>query len=142
MAAKGCPFDLAQGKRAERVALAIAKIGCRGWGEMLRCAQHDRRGKKVKRGRQVAGRGRELGTGWWRVEEADPHRSEDRPLHAERTRRPWEVTKCAVLGPIVGLGRDGEPETHRSEDRPLHGEPDPGAVRVRGRAGSGRRGCR
>ncbi len=98
--------------------------------------------------------------------EPETHRSEDRPLHAERIRRPWEAVKCAAMGPVVGrgevasgewrvtsdnsrafgrvvwLGRDGEPETHRSEDRPLHGEPDPGAVRVRGRAGSGRRGCR
>src|SRR5260370_35766327 len=39
-----------------------------------------------------------------RVVEPAPHRSEDRPLHAERIRRPWEARKSAAMGKVVGLG--------------------------------------
>src|SRR5229473_2279328 len=82
-----------------------------------------------------------------RAVEPEPHRSEDGPLPAERIRRSWEAGKCAAMAPGVGLGRvvwrGGVvgPEPPRSEDRPLQGEPDPGAVRVWGRAGRGSRSC-
>src|SRR6266404_3890749 len=85
----------------------------------------------------------------WPTRNRSPDRvgtSSDRPLHAERIRRSWEAGKCMAVGPAVRLvvrpGRVVEPEPHRSEDRPLHGEPDPSAVRVWGRAGSGSCGCR
>ncbi len=81
----------------------------------------------------MAGRGRKLETRQGRVVEPDPHRSVDRPLHAEQIRRSLEARKGAVKGLVVG------PDPHRSEDRPLLGELDPGAVRVPGRAGSDRR---
>src|SRR5258707_9772473 len=85
------------------------------------------------------------GPGLGLVVEPEPHPSEDGPLPAERIRRSWEAGKRAAMGPVVGLGlvvwpgRVVEPEPHRSEDRPLQGEPDPGAGRVWGRAGSGSR---
>ncbi len=54
----------------------------------------------------ASGSGSELGLVAWpgRVVEPDPHRSEDRPLHAERIRRSWQAGKCAAMGPVVGLG--------------------------------------
>ncbi len=90
-----------------------------------------------------------VGHAEWPTRNRSPDRvgtSSDRPLHAERIRRSWEAGKCMAVGPAVRLvvrpGRVVEPEPHRSEDRPLHGEPDPSAVRVWGRAGSGSCGCR
>ena len=38
--------------------------------------------------------------GWGRM---TSHRSEDRPLHAERSRRSWGVKEYAAMGPVVGL---------------------------------------
>jgi hypothetical protein len=54
----------------------------------------------------VAGRRRKLETrqGPGRDVESEPHRSEDRPLPAERIRRSWEATKCTGMGPIARLG--------------------------------------
>ncbi len=56
--------------------------------------------------RLASGSGSELGLVAWpgRVVEPDPHRSEDRPLHAERIRRSWQAGKCAAMEPVVGLG--------------------------------------
>jgi hypothetical protein len=42
----------------------------------------------------------EAGSGAWMTS----HRSEDRPLHAERIRRPWEAWECAAKGKVVGPG--------------------------------------
>src|SRR5260370_39641608 len=47
--------------------------------------------------------------GWpGRVVAPDPHRSEDRPLHAEQIPRWWEVGKCAAMGPVVVGWAGGE----------------------------------
>jgi hypothetical protein len=49
---------------------------------------------------------RQVWLGWkagW-VGEPDLHRSENRPLHAERIRRSWEARKCVAMGPVVRLG--------------------------------------
>ncbi len=62
-----------------------------------------------------------------RVVAPDPHRSEDRPLHAEQIRRWWEVGKCAAMGPVVVGWAGVEVGVIR-------------AVRVWGRAGRGSRG--
>ncbi len=64
-----------------------------------------------------------------RVVAPDPHRSEDRPLHAEQIRRWWEVGKCAAMGPVVVGWAGVEVGVIR-------------AVRVRARAGRGTCGCR
>ena len=52
----------------------------------------------------IAGRRRKLETRQGQAVELEPHRSEDRPLHAERIRRSWEATKCAAMGPVVRRG--------------------------------------
>jgi hypothetical protein len=71
-------------------------------------------GLKLEMGRRLELEGLELGLAsgsglglvvWpGRVVEPAPHRSEDRPLHAERIRRPWEARKSAAMGKVVGLG--------------------------------------
>src|SRR6266436_6409823 len=101
--------------RAERLEQLTERIGLQGWDEILRYAQDDRRGRRVRCGRWVFGeRWLKLETGRGQAVEPAPHRSsrsnrdaqnaEGRPLHAERIRRSWEATKCAAKGPIVGLG--------------------------------------
>jgi len=85
--------------RAEGLEQLTERIGLQGWDEILRYAQDDRRGKRVWRGRWVFGeRGLKLETGRGQAVEPEPHRSEDRPVHAERIRRLWEATKCAAMG--------------------------------------------
>src|SRR6266436_62279 len=111
--------------RAERLAQLTERIGLQGWDEILRYAQDDRRGRRVRCGRWVFGeRWLKLETGRGQAVEPEPDRSEDRPLHAERIRRSWKATKCAAMGPIVGLGLVVWPGRV--------GEPDPGAVRAWG----------
>ena len=96
--------------------------------------------------RLASGSGSELGLVAWpgRVVEPDPHRSEDRPLHAERIRRSWQAGKCAAMGPVVGLGyvagqAGAEAGVIRSADS--SGARKARAVRVWGGAGSGSRSC-
>ncbi len=101
--------------RAEGLEQLTERIGLQAWDEIFRYAQDDRRGMRVRCGRQAFGeRWLKLETGRGQAVEPARHRSsrsnrdaenaEDRPLHAERIRRLWEATKCAAMGPIVGLG--------------------------------------
>ncbi len=85
-------------------------------GERVRCGQRVfvGPGLMLEMGRRLELEGLELGLAsgsglglvvWpGRVVEPAPHRSEDRPLHAERIRRPWEARKSAAMGKVVGLG--------------------------------------
>jgi len=121
--AKGC---WAEGltRPTERIALREWDESCR-WsmrgdaGEILRYAQDDRRGERVKRVfvesplMSEMGQGLELewlvlglasGPGLGLVVEPGPHPSEDGPPPAERIRRSWEAGKCAAMGPVVGFG--------------------------------------
>ena len=68
--------------------------------------------------RAMSGRGRKLETRQGRVVVVGPgpHRSEDRPLHAERIRRSWEARKCAALGLVVGLGEVASGEWRVTSD--------------------------
>ena len=85
--------------RAERLEQLTERIGLQGWDEILRYAQDDRRGRRVRCGRWVFGeRWLKLETGRGQAVEPEPDRSEDRPLHAERIRPSWEATKCAAMG--------------------------------------------
>ena len=43
-----------------------------------------------------------------RVVEADPHRSEDRPPHAERSRRAWVASECGAMRWEFGEVASGE----------------------------------
>jgi hypothetical protein len=113
----------------------------------------------------VAGRRRKLETRQWQAVEPEPHRSEDRPLLAERIRRSWEAGKCAAMWPVVGLGlvawraeagRMAERRGKRKKQVPRCARNDNlrtvqlavvevgviWAVRVWGWVGSGNRGCR
>src|SRR6266851_4043341 len=76
--------------------------------ERVRCGQRVfvGPGLTLEMGRRLELEGLELGlaSGSGRVVEPAPHRSEDRPLHAERIRRPWEARKSAAMGKVVGLG--------------------------------------
>jgi hypothetical protein len=84
--------------------------------ERVRCGQRVfvGPGLTLEMGRRLELEGLELGLAsgsglglvvWpGRVVEPAPHRSEDRPLHAERIRRPWEAWECAAKGPVVGPG--------------------------------------
>ncbi len=63
----------------------MERIGLQGWDEILRYAQDDRRGKRVRRGRWVFGeRGLRLETGRGQAVEPEPDRSE-RPATTCRT---------------------------------------------------------
>src|SRR5713101_3231609 len=104
----------AVGCRAEGLEQLTERIGLQGWDEILRYAQDDRRGRRVRCGRWVFGeRWLKLETGRGQAVEPEPHRSsrsngdaqnaEDGPLHAERIRRSWEAGECAAMGPAVGL---------------------------------------
>ena len=122
--AKGC---WAEGltRPTERIALREWDESCR-WsmrgdsGEILRYAQDDRRGERVKRVfvesplMSEMGQGLELerlvlglasGSALGLVVDLGPHPSEDEPGPAERIRRSWEATKCAAMGPVVGRGK-------------------------------------
>jgi hypothetical protein len=105
-----CLLDLVRGQRVALGEWVVAgqwswRGGCRGWGEILRCAQDDKRGMRAREGmglKLVAWR-REVGTalvaGW--LVGPDLHRvrrdeqdvryqagtSCDRPVAAERIRR-------------------------------------------------------
>ncbi len=64
-------------------------------GQSPRCARNDN-----SRGFRRDVSPVEAGSGAWMTS----HRSEDRPLHAERIRRPWEARACAAMGKVVGPG--------------------------------------
>jgi hypothetical protein len=78
--------------------------------------------------------GRDLRSGQVPTGQLLSHRSEDRPLHAERIRRSWEGGKCAARGPdwVLAVAVEG------AQDEIAEIQ----AVRVRRRAGRGSRGCR
>jgi hypothetical protein len=123
-----CRFDLARGQRVERVALGewvvagqwLRRGGCRGWGEILRCAQDDKRRKRARRGmglKLVAWR-REVGTalvaGWLvgpdlQRSRRDAQKARDQngtssgPGPAERIRRRWK----ARVGKVAPRLRSG-----------------------------------
>ncbi len=123
----------AAGCWVERLTAPTERIGLREW-DVGRGPGSERELEWLVL-RLASGSASELGLVAWpgRVVEPDPHRSEDRPLHAERIRRSWQAGKCAAMGPVVGLGYvAGQAGAQAGMIQ---------AVRVWGRAGSGSRSC-
>ena len=99
----------------------VDRLGLRGWVEMLRCAQDDRRGV----GGPVEARKKQIP----RCARNDNSRA------FRRAERRVEVGVIRLAGSMENRRRVAE-EAYRSEDRPLH------VVRVEARAGSGSCSCR
>ena len=109
---RDCPFDLAQGKQAERLAQPTEGMGLREWvgswrklerldqGTVVRCELEEGRDWRAA-----------LGWGVWpgrvptrsgsAIVEAGFHRSEREPVFGQRIRRPWQVAEGAAIEEVA-----------------------------------------
>jgi hypothetical protein len=64
----------------------------------------------------------------------EAYRSAERPLHAERIRRPWEALEGAMMSPVVEVGVIRLADSSGAQKARIDW--------VEAQAGSGSRGCR
>jgi len=118
---ESCPFGLARGKRAER----LAWVGWRVFAESARMLERSLRSNRGERN------------------------AEGCPVPAGRIRRSWEAGECVAVGPVAELEEVASGEWRVTSDNSRafgRAEVEAGVipafgVRERGRAGSGSCSC-